>query len=120
VARDHPWRMMRSVVMCLTVLVVTVSGLDRERASSRRKMLVPLALAQFICSFAGSNMNVMINDISHDLHTDVQGVQVCIISNLGSSIGTAIAGTILVAGLADASRSYGIAMIVLALIGLLS
>ena len=41
-------------------------------------MLVPLALAQFICSFAGSNMNVMINDISHDLHTDVQGVQVCI------------------------------------------
>jgi MFS family permease len=47
-------------------------------ASSVRRMLVPLALAQFICSFAGSNMNVMINDISHDLHTTVQGVQVCI------------------------------------------
>src|SRR5215471_4219812 len=46
--------------------------------SSLRKMLVPLALAQFICSFAGSNMNVMINDISRDLHTTVQGVQVCI------------------------------------------
>src|ERR1700761_6554899 len=43
-----------------------------------RRMLIPLALAQFICSFAGSNMNVMINDISHDLHTTVQGVQVCI------------------------------------------
>jgi len=41
------------------------------------------------------------------------------VSNLGSSIGTAIAGTILVAGLADANRSYGIAMIVLAVIGLL-
>lgn len=41
-------------------------------------MLLPLALAQFIASFAGSNMNVMINDISHDLHTTVQGVQVCI------------------------------------------
>src|SRR6201987_1818646 len=55
------------------------SGAAREiPASSLRKMLVPLALAQFICSFAGSNMNVMINDISHDLHTDVQGVQVCI------------------------------------------
>ena len=39
---------------------------------------MPLALAQFICSFAGSNMNVMINDISHDLNTDVEGVQVCI------------------------------------------
>jgi MFS family permease len=45
---------------------------------SLRVMLVPLALAQFICSFAGSNMNVMITDISTDLHTTVQGVQVCI------------------------------------------
>jgi hypothetical protein len=41
------------------------------------------------------------------------------VSNLGSSIGTAIAGTILVAGLADAGRSYGIAMAVLAFIGLI-
>ncbi len=41
-------------------------------------MLIPLALAQFICSFAGSNMNVMINDISHDLNTTVEGVQVAI------------------------------------------
>ena len=45
---------------------------------SLRAMLIPLALAQFICSFAGSNMNVMIHDISVDLHTTVQGVQVCI------------------------------------------
>jgi MFS family permease len=43
-----------------------------------RRVLVPLALAQFICSFAGSNMNVMINDISKDLDTTVQGVQVAI------------------------------------------
>src|SRR6201995_2570942 len=43
-----------------------------------RQMLIPLALAQFICSFAGSNMNVMINDISKDLDTTVQGVQVAI------------------------------------------
>ena len=45
---------------------------------SPRAFLAPLALAQFICSFAGSNMNVMINDISHDLHTDVKGVQTAI------------------------------------------
>jgi MFS family permease len=43
-----------------------------------RKILVPLALAQFICSFAGSNMNVMITDISNDLDTTVQGVQIAI------------------------------------------
>jgi MFS family permease len=45
---------------------------------SPRKILAPLALAQFICSFAGSNMNVMINDISEDLDTSVTGVQVTI------------------------------------------
>jgi MFS family permease len=48
------------------------------KVGSPRRMLVPLALAQFICSFAGSNMNVMINSITKDLDTTVQGVQVCI------------------------------------------
>jgi MFS family permease len=42
------------------------------------RILAPLALAQFICSFAGSNMNVMISDISHDLDTTVEGVQATI------------------------------------------
>ena len=51
------------------------AGTDR---GTLRRVLVPLALAQFICSFAGSNMNVMINDISEDLDTTVQGVQVAI------------------------------------------
>ncbi|MEU8577575.1 MFS transporter [Streptomyces asoensis] len=47
-------------------------------AAGQRRVLAALALAQFICSFAGSNMNVMINDISEDLDTTVQGVQVAI------------------------------------------
>jgi MFS family permease len=47
-------------------------------AAARRRFLAPLALAQFICSFAGSNMNVMINDITEDLDTTVQGVQATI------------------------------------------
>jgi MFS family permease len=45
---------------------------------SPRRLLLPLALAQFICSFAGSNMNVMINDITNDLDTTVKGVQTAI------------------------------------------
>ena len=49
-----------------------------EPTAALRKILVPLALAQFICSFAGSNMNVMITDISKDLDTTVQGVQIAI------------------------------------------
>jgi MFS family permease len=47
-------------------------------AVARRRFLAPLALAQFICSFAGSNMNVMINDITEDLDTTVAGVQATI------------------------------------------
>jgi MFS family permease len=50
----------------------------RSSSNALRRILLPLALAQFICSFAGSNMNVMINDISHDLDTTVQGVQIAI------------------------------------------
>ena len=57
---------------------MTGAAAVRAPAGSLRRMLVPLALAQFICSFAGSNMNVMISDIKDDLHTTVQGVQVCI------------------------------------------
>ena len=45
---------------------------------SPRRLILPLALAQFICSFAGSNMNVMITDISDDLDTTVKGVQTVI------------------------------------------
>src|SRR3954447_13450153 len=47
-------------------------------SAALRRVLVPLALAQFICSFAGSNMNVMITDMARDLDTTVQGIQVAI------------------------------------------
>ena len=53
-------------------------GTAERPSSALRRALVPLALAQFICSFAGSNMNVMINDINKDLNTTVQGVQIAI------------------------------------------
>ena len=47
-------------------------------SSNLGRVLAPLALAQFICSFAGSNMNVMITDMSEDLDTTVQGIQIAI------------------------------------------
>ena len=56
-----------------------VQGASAGRPSpALRRVLAPLALAQFICSFAGSNMNVMITDISDDLDTTVEGVQIAI------------------------------------------
>lgn len=59
-------------------MTTTSGSTAAPNAGHLRRMLAPLALAQFICSFAGSNMNVMINDISHDLDTTVQGVQIAI------------------------------------------
>jgi MFS family permease len=56
---------------------MTASTADMSRATARR-IIAPLALAQFICSFAGSNMNVMINDMSRDLDTTVEGIQISI------------------------------------------
>jgi MFS family permease len=54
------------------------AGQGGRALASARRLILPLALAQFICSFAGSNMNVMITDISHDLDTTVKGVQTVI------------------------------------------
>jgi MFS family permease len=41
-------------------------------------MILPLALAQFIASYAATNMNVAISSIATDLGTDVAGVQTAI------------------------------------------
>jgi MFS family permease len=53
-------------------------AMDEGARLSVRRMLVPLALAQFICSYAGSNMNVAITSIGADLNTTVRGVQTAI------------------------------------------
>src|SRR3974390_11279 len=52
----------------------TATGPD----SSMRRMLMPLALTQFVASFAGSSMNVSISAISEDIGTTVHGVQTAI------------------------------------------
>lgn len=41
-------------------------------------MVLPLALAQFVASYAATNMNVAISDIARDLSTTVIGVQTAI------------------------------------------
>jgi MFS family permease len=64
------------------------------------------------------SVNIVQSAFPEELQGEISGVSRSV-SNLGSCFGTAIAGTILVAGLADPKRSYGIAMIVLAFIGLI-
>src|SRR5215468_9486844 len=50
----------------------------QRAANPARAMILPLALAQFIASYAATNMNVAISAIAHDLNTTVSGVQTAI------------------------------------------
>jgi MFS family permease len=47
-------------------------------AASARSMVLPLALAQFVASYAGTNMNVAISTIAADIGTTVIGMQTTI------------------------------------------
>ena len=49
-----------------------------KAADQARAMILPLALAQFIASYAATNMNVAISAIAKDLGTTVAGVQTAI------------------------------------------
>jgi MFS family permease len=50
----------------------------RPADSGARSMIAPLALAQFVASYAASNMNVAISAIASQLNTTVFGVQTAI------------------------------------------
>ncbi len=56
----------------------TNSTAHTKAAPIQWSIILPLALAQFIASYAATNMNVAINNIAQDLNTNVQGVQTTI------------------------------------------
>src|SRR4029077_14685487 len=56
---------------------MTDTSASRAGAAARA-MILPLALAQFIASYAATNMNVAISAIAADLDTTVAGVQTAI------------------------------------------
>lgn len=51
---------------------------SEKKAGKLDAIIIPLALAQFVCSYAASAMNVAISNVAHDLGTTVQGVQLTI------------------------------------------
>ena len=55
-----------------------VSSAPSTAGVNARTMILPLALAQFIASYAATNMNVAISAIAKDLGTTVAGVQTAI------------------------------------------
>jgi len=56
----------------------TGAGGTAAVATAGAAVVLPLALAQFIASYAASNMNVAISTIAHELNTDVTGIQTTI------------------------------------------
>ena len=57
---------------------MTRTGAGGTAVATAGAAVLPLALAQFIASYAGSNMNVAITTIADDLDTDVSGIQTTI------------------------------------------
>ena len=55
-----------------------MSETPSKSGAAAQAMILPLALAQFIASYAATNMNVAITPIATDLGTTVAGVQTAI------------------------------------------
>jgi MFS family permease len=110
---------------------ILVSSLAAERLAGRRAQKT-LILAGFITTVAGialliglglgvmltPSVNVVQPAFPEEQQGEISGLSRSV-SNLGSSLGTAIAGTILVSDLASGNRSYALAMASLAAIGLI-
>ena len=95
------------------VLLVTVSGSPRAWAFAPGLLLIGFGLGLMLTP----SVNVVQSSFSEELQGGISGLSRSV-SNLGSILGTAIAGTILVAGITSSpERSYGLALIVLAAFG---
>jgi MFS family permease len=64
------------------------------------------------------SVNLVQSSWPEDLQGEISGLSRAV-SNLGSTLGTAIAGTVLVAAISHGNRSYAIAMVILGLAGLI-
>jgi MFS family permease len=103
--------------------VVTLAGiallLGFVHSSSRVVAFVPglLLIGLGLGAMLTPSVNVVQSSFPEQLQGEISGLSRAV-SNLGSSFGTAIAGTVLLAVVALGTRSYAVAMIVLAAFGL--
>ena len=104
--------------------VVTLAGiallLGFVNASSRVVAFVPglLLIGLGLGAMLTPSVNVVQSSFPEELQGEISGLSRSV-SNLGSTFGTAIAGTILVSVVATGTRSYAVAMIVLDVFGLI-
>jgi MFS family permease len=100
-------------VVGIGVLLALVIGTPSAWAFAPGLLLIGLGLGLMLTP----SVNVVQSSFAEQLQGEISGLSRSV-SNLGSSLGTAIAGTILVAGITSTpERSYGLAMVVLAAVG---
>jgi MFS family permease len=98
----------------IVVLLVLVKGSPGPWAFAPGLLLIGLGLGVMLTP----SVNVVQSAFPEDRQGEISGLSRCV-SNLGSSLGTAIAGTILISDLVDPKRSYALAMVAIGLIGLI-
>jgi MFS family permease len=96
----------------IAILLALVKGSPSPWAFAPGLLLLGLGVGVMLTP----SVNVVQSAFGEAQQGEISGLSRCI-SNLGSSLGTAVAGTILVSSLAN--KSYAAAMIALALIGLI-
>ncbi len=95
------------------LLLALIGASSRVVAFAPGLLLIGLGLGVMLTP----SVNVVQSSFPERLQGDISGLSRSV-SNLGSSFGTAIAGTILVSNLASGNTTYVIAMIVLAVLAL--
>ncbi|MFE3583404.1 MFS transporter [Streptomyces vinaceus] len=96
----------------ILVLVLVVAGSPSPWAFAPGLLLIGPGLGVMLTP----SVNIVQSSFTEDQQGEISGLSRGV-SNLGSSLGTAVAGTILVAGLT--SHAYAAAMITLAVVGLM-
>src|SRR5205809_7707986 len=102
------------VLVGIVLLIALVHASSRVVAFTPGLLLIGLGLGVMLTP----SVNVVQSSFPDALQGEISGLSRSV-SNLGSSFGTAIAGTILVSDLASGNTTYVLAMIVLAALALL-
>ena len=98
------------------VLLAMVTGISSPSAWAFAPGLLLIGLG--LGAMLTPSVNIVQSSFGEEQQGEISGLSRSV-SNLGSCLGTAIAGTILVAGITSTpERSYGLAMIALAVVGL--